>query len=162
MSGTQLTALDRSELGRVAPNYEAMRQAIELCQRVDEIADFANKAVAIQAYCRQSLDVENEMHASRIRLRAERRLGQLLKLTAENGERATRETARLVGSSDAARRDQPTLADLGVPRDRASRAMQLANIPEEQFEAALAEPLVAQPRRILREAKPPKPPRFSS
>ena len=98
MSGTQLTALDRSELGRVAPNYEAMRQAIELCQRVDEIADFANKAVAIQAYCRQSLDVENEMHASRIRLRAERRLGQLLKLTAENGERATRETARLVGS----------------------------------------------------------------
>jgi hypothetical protein len=28
----------------------------------------------------------------------------------------------------------PTLADMGIPRDRASRAMQLADVPAEQFE----------------------------
>jgi hypothetical protein len=29
-----------------------------------------------------------------------------------------------------------TLADLGIPRDRASRAMQLAEVPQEQFDGA--------------------------
>jgi hypothetical protein len=95
------------------------------------------------------------MHLSRIRLRAERRLGQLLKITAENGERRLAEQGR---PSEASRGGTPTLTDFGVPRDRASRAMQLANIPEEQFEAALAEPVVAGPREILEQLKPPKPP----
>jgi hypothetical protein len=83
------------------------------------------------------------MDASRIRVRAERRLGEILKVMAHNEERRTRASAK---SSSAARLDQ-----LGIPKDRASRAMQLAEVPEAQFEAALAEPGVAQPRRILDE-----------
>jgi hypothetical protein len=128
MNGMQLVALDRAELARVAPNYEAMRQAIDLCQRIDEIAELANKAVAIQAYYRQSLDVENEMDSARVRLRAERRLGQLLKIMAANGERAT-QTHGGANVPTLLRDATPTLDDLGIPRDRASRAMQLANIP---------------------------------
>ena len=142
--------LSHTALARVAPNYEAMRTAIAACVKVDEIADLADKAVAAQAYFRQSQDVENEMEASRIRVRAERKLGEILKRMADKGERTTRQTAR---SSSAVRLD-----DLGIPKDRASRAMQLADVPQEQFDAALAEPAVAQPRRILRELRePPKP-----
>ena len=151
-----VVALSRTALARVAPNYEAMRTAIACCVKVDEIADLADKAVAAQAYFRQSQDVENEMEASRIRVRAERRLGEILKRMAETGERARRGDVRPGVESSATR-----LADLGFPTDRASRAMQLAEVPQEQFDAALAEPEVAQPRRILREVKaerePPKP-----
>ena len=145
--------LSHTALARVAPNYEAMRTAIAACVKVDEIADLADKAVAAQAYFRQSQDVENEMEASRIRVRAERRLGEILKRMAETGERARAGDIRPGVDSSAAR-----LSDLGIPRDRASRAMQLADVPQEQFDAALAEPAVAQPRRILRELRePPKP-----
>ena len=42
---------------------------------------------------------------------------------AATGERATRETAREVGSSSAARLDTPTLADIGIPRDRAQQPL---------------------------------------
>jgi hypothetical protein len=43
-----------------------------------------------------------------------------------------------------------TLADLGITRDHASRAMQLAEVPAEEFEAALAEDRVQHPRRLTR------------
>ena len=83
------------------------------------------------------------MEASRIRVRAERKLGEILKAMAANGQRVTQATAK---SSSAMRLD-----DLGIPKDRASRAMQLADVPQEQFDAALAEPEVAQPRRTLKD-----------
>jgi hypothetical protein len=114
--------------------------AIAICQSVDEIADLADQAVAAQAYFRQSQDLENEMHANRTRVRAERQLGVILRRMAENGERKIQGYA--VKS-----RDATSLEELGIPKDRASRAMRLADVPEDQFEAALAEPRIAQPRR---------------
>ena len=137
--------LPRKDLARIAPNYEAMRTAIELCEKADEIAELADQAVAAQAYFRQSQDVDNEMQASRIRVRAERKLGAILKRMAANGERVK---GRPSPESRGA-----TLAELGIPNDRASRAMQLAEVPQEQFDAALAEPTIAQPRRILSDVR---------
>lgn len=144
--------LKHAELAAVAPNYEAMRNAIAVCEKIDEIADLADQAVAAQAYFRQSKDVENEMGASRIRVRAERKLGEILKRMAETGERATAGEPVSQQMSRGAT-SAPTLADMGIPRDRASRAMQLADVPEQEFEAALAEPRIAQPRRILDERR---------
>ena len=147
----QVAALPRAALARLAPNYEAMRQAIAVCEKLDEIADLADQAVAAQAYYRQSQDVENEIHASHIRLRAERKLGEILRKTADNGQRlGGRGGDRR--SNNAAQLDR--LSDFQIPADRASRAMQLAAVPELEFEAALAEPRVAQPRRLLDERKP--------
>jgi hypothetical protein len=148
---SNVVALRHSQLAQLAPNYEAMRHAIAVCEKVDEIAELADRAVAAQAYFRQSQDVENEIGASRVRVRAERKLGEILKRQAENGERHDgRNAPNVLASRDAT----PTLSDLGIPRDRASRAMQLAAVPEDEFEAALAEPKIAQPRRILDERKP--------
>jgi hypothetical protein len=79
-------------------------------------------------------------------VRAERRLGEVLRAMAENGER------KIQGNAVKSR-DATSLEELGIPKDRASRAMQLADVPEDQFEAALAEPRIAQPRRILEEIK---------
>lgn len=151
-----VTPLDRTELARVAPNYEAMRTAIAKCEKLDEIAKLANQAVAVQAYFRQAQDVDNEMQTSRIRIRAERKMGEILKEMTAKGERAKRGepvTQQISRGATSA----PTLKNLGIPPDRASRAIQLANVPEKEFEAALAAPQVAQPRRILREVRePPK------
>lgn len=66
--------------------------------------------------------------------RAERKLGLILKRMAETGERAAQDAGR---PSEVSRGATHTLADLGIPRDRASRAMQLAEVPQEQFDAAL-------------------------
>jgi len=52
----------------------------------------------------------------------------------------------------------PTLDQMGIPRDRASRAMQLGEVPQDQFDAALAEDRIAQPRRVLRETHEPAKP----
>jgi hypothetical protein len=148
---SEVVPLNRSELARVAPNYEAMRNAIAVCVKVDEIARLSNQAMAAQAYFRQAQDVENEMQCSRWRVQAERKLGEILKKMAANGERDTGKG----GDRKSQSRDATVkLEDLGIPRDRASRAMQLADVPDDEFEAALAEPRVAQPRRILEDRKP--------
>ncbi len=146
---SDLVPPDHSALASVAPSYERMRIAIAACSRVDEVANLADQAVAAQAYFRQSQDVGNEQEASRIRVRAERRLGDILRAMAENGERQRRGDTRPGIESSAAR-----LSDLGIPRDRASRAMQLAEVPDSEFEAALSKPRIAQPRRMLDERKP--------
>lgn len=55
----------------------------------------------------------------------ERRLGEILRAMAQNGERQRRGDTRPGVESSAVR-----LSDLGIPRDRASRAMQLAEVPQ--------------------------------
>lgn len=151
---SEIVALDHTALASVAPSYERRRLAIAECSRVDEVANLADQAVAAQAYFRQSQDLDNEIEASRIRVRAERRLGQILKEMAASGERATKQGTLKQAPMSRGATSAPTLADLGIPRDRARRAMQLAEVPEPEFEAALAEPRTAQPRRMLDERKP--------
>jgi len=78
--------------------------------------NLADQAVAAQAYYRQSQDVDNEMDASRIRMCA--RSGRLGEIPQEDG-----------GEHRSSREATTSLADLGIPKDRASRAMQLAEVP---------------------------------
>jgi hypothetical protein len=153
-SGSDIVPLDHTTLALVAPNYERMRLAIAECSRVDEVANLVDQAVAAQAYYRQSQDRENEIEASRIRVRAERRMGEILKMMEANGDRANRQSTLKQGPMLPRATSVPTLSDLGIPRHRASRAMQLANVPESEFESVLAEAHIAQPRRMLDERKP--------
>jgi hypothetical protein len=71
-----------------------------------------------------------------MRLRAERKAGQLLKETeeAKGGEQYHGQPTGNVAQP------VPTLTDLGISKGQSSRWQQLANVPEAQFEAALAAP----------------------
>ena len=60
-------------------SYEAAKLAILECSRIDECKDWADKAQALASYARQSEDMEMEKTACRIRARAIRRCGELLK-----------------------------------------------------------------------------------
>lgn len=120
--------------------YEAARTALAEAHRVDEVKDIRDKAEAMAAYARQAKDSELIQYATEIKVRAERRCGELLRLTAERGERATREHggANIATVSNDATPYRPTLNDMGLTRDESSRYQQLAAMPDEHFETAVA------------------------
>lgn len=114
--------------------YEQARQALAECHRVDEVKDIRDKAEAMAAYARQAKDQDLIQYATEIKVRAERRCGELLRSTEKN------KGARGIGTSAVERSDRtpPTLSDMGLTRDESSRYQQLASMPDEHFETAVA------------------------
>ena len=62
---------------RLPATYEAAKQALAECTRVDECKDWADKAAALASYARQRDDHTLLNLAQRIQARAMRRIGEL-------------------------------------------------------------------------------------
>jgi hypothetical protein len=112
--------------------YEAARSALAECQRIDEVKDIRDKAEAMAAYARQAKDTELIQYATEIKVRAERKAGEMLAQGFASGERAR--------SGGAMKKESPppTLSDIGISRDQSSRWQSLAGMSEEHFETAVA------------------------
>jgi hypothetical protein len=107
--------------------YDAMCQAIAAAYEVDEVKDIRDKARAIEVYARQARNIEAERRACEIRLRAERRCGQLLQQVEKaKGTRGQLSGGRTVRPPE----DAQTLADLGITKSQSSRWQKLAAIPD--------------------------------
>jgi len=113
--------------------YEAMKIAIAECHTMDEAKNIRDKSEALAVYAKQIQDRKAEIQFAEIRLRAERRFGEISKeiprsrinehsATPPNGERQKVEV----------------LESLGVSTQAASRYEKLAQIPEEKIESIVA------------------------
>ena len=66
--------------------YDAMCRAIQSCEKIDEVKEIRDKAIALEVYAAQALNKEAERSARMIRIRAERRAGQMLKEGKRKGQ----------------------------------------------------------------------------
>src|ERR1700733_555349 len=123
-----------SRLGK----YEAARQALADVRSVDEVKEIRDQAEAMRAYARMANDTEIELYAAEIKVRAERRLGEMIQEQKEAGGLHEGGRPRKTCSLEEQVFDRPTLADLGIDRKLSSRAQKIAAIPAQAFEAAVA------------------------
>ena len=123
--------------------YEAACRALAECKSVDEVKTWADKAAAMQAYGRMAKDKTLEVDAAEIRIRAERRLGEMLAAQKADGGLSKGAAGAGVNQHTPAEvrssfTTAPKLADAGISKDLSSRAQKLAAVPEAEFEAELA------------------------
>ena len=117
--------------------YDEMCRAIDAAYEVDEVKDIRDKAAALEHYAKQATNIEAERRACEIRLRAERKVGKLLREVA----RAQGRRSDLSISCQADGKSfKEHLDDHRISETQASRWQKLAGVPEEEFEAALAAP----------------------
>lgn len=126
--------------------YDAAITALAEARAVDEVKDWHDKAAAMQAYGRMAKDKSLEVDAAEIRLRAERRLGELI--TAQKESDGLNQGAQVAGNKPGAGQGspavvsddrRPTLASQGISKDLSSRAQKLAAVPAEEFEQEVGE-----------------------
>ncbi len=137
-------------------NYQSAKVALKECSEVDEAMEWADKAAAIATYARQSKDNALLNLAIKIKARAVRRAGELLKefQTGPDGGRPTKNGAAAGPVSQ-----RQAAADAGMSERQEKTAVRVANVPQKEFEAAVESenpPSVTQ----LAEAgkQPPNPP----
>lgn len=116
--------------------YDAARYALAIAVEVDEVKDIRDKAEAMAAYARQAKDTELVQWATEIKVRAERRAGQMLaempKAVGTKGQFAGGHT--MVPPAAEAK----TLADIGITKNESSRWQKLAAVTDTQFEQAVS------------------------
>lgn len=116
--------------------YDRMLVAINQCHKTDQVKDIRDKALALEHYARQGQNVLAERQAINVRVRAERRAGQLLRglQKSKGGGRKSKSHSVNAKQSDFAEQKQQA----GITDGQATHWQQLAEMPEEKFEKNLA------------------------
>jgi len=116
--------------------FDRARRALEEARTIDEVKDVRDKAEALRLYMKQageSLEMQNGV--AEIKLRAERRAGELLAgMPMNTGGRPAKNLLH-----DVTGFDPETLEELGIERIQAHRWKTIADLPEEKFEQHIAE-----------------------
>lgn len=122
-------------------HFDRARQELALARNIDEVKLIRDQAEAIRAYIKQqkgSFEMQNT--AAEIKLRAERRAGEMLKKTEFNKGAQGLIQQHLTGSPIMEPPvELPKLADLGITKTQSYRWQLEAEIPEEKFEQFIAE-----------------------
>lgn len=117
---------------RLPQTYEAAKTALAECSAVDECKDWADKAAALASYAKQSNDDTLEKLAMRIRARAIRRAGELLKQFDGRGRPGENKDGAVPNFSQ-----RQAAADAGFSERQQKTAVRVAGVPTEDFERAI-------------------------
>jgi DNA modification methylase len=115
------------------PRFEAAKHALAEARTIDEVKDVRDQAEALRLYAKQageSLEMQNAI--AEIKLRAERRAGELLAAMDKHQGGNPNLSHNATGCP-------PALSELGIKRDQSSRWQREASLPKEVFERHIAE-----------------------
>lgn len=111
--------------------YASAKQALAECVSLDECKDWSDKAAALASYAKQAADDEMMKMATRIRDRAIRRSGELLKQIepkpGANQNIGAGTDTKVLTRTDAAEQ-------AGMSKRQAVTAIRVANVPSADFE----------------------------
>lgn len=128
-------ALEGADTAKLPVSYEQASQAIAECVRIDECKSWSDKAEALRSYARQSRNKEMEKDCMRIRARAIRRCGELLKQIEPAGKNHLKQY-RQDGTDPTVTRTQAA-ADAGLSERQRKQALRIASIPGTEFTEAI-------------------------
>ena len=112
--------------------WDKMKQAVVECHSIDEISNIRNQAEAYRYALRQAKESPEVIKkAEEIKLRAERRAGELLQDT--EFQHGSRGVGKKVES-----KPTTSLSDMGISKDQSSKWQKIASIPAEKFENYIA------------------------
>jgi hypothetical protein len=121
--------------------YEAAKRAIAEARRVDEAKEINDEAKSMEAYARQAKDRQMEADAHEIRMRAERKVGELIKkqkqtIGLSEGGKPQQKNVGKTGLFDnpVTEKQKTTFAEAGIDKNLAHRAREAARLSEEEFE----------------------------
>jgi len=134
---TNLIPFPQSEEADALTHFDRAKRELELAASIDEVKKIRDQAEALRQYARQQkLSLEMQNRCAEIKIRAERRAGDILLDMEKNpGGQAEHESYL---SHDGTGRT-PKLADLGITRNQSSRWQSIASIPEKDFDERVEE-----------------------
>lgn len=121
-------------------HFSRARLELQKAKTIDEVRAVLDAAERLRLYLRQvdeSLEMQND--AAEIKLRAERRAGEMLKEGAEKGSRDQGKGGNRKSQSHDVTVKPATLDEIGISKMQSSRWQAIASIPESEFEQAIQE-----------------------
>jgi len=111
-------------------HFDKAKYELSLATKIDEIKEIRDKAEALRAYTKQvgeSLEMQNQ--CAEIKIRAERRAGELIPDMKEQGKRTDLTSLH----------NESKLKEAGISESQSHRWQTIAKMPEEDFEKHIAE-----------------------
>lgn len=114
--------------------YNSLCEALDDACTADEVKDTHDKAEALRHYAKMAKNREMEIKAAEIRIRAERRLGEMIgqqkvEVGLNRGGRPKKTPSKTEGVFD-----RPTLLSMGIDYKLSSRSQEVAKLSEHEFE----------------------------
>lgn len=126
--------------------YDAACRALAEAKAVDEVKNVRDQAMAMRLYARQAKNRQLEADAFEIRLRAERRVGEMMAAQ----PKATGGDAMRVARDIQKPEHIVTLSDAGIDKNLANRARKLHALEADEFERVITEGREAVERGVER------------